>query len=57
MKRLWLFQPNVVILWRLYDERVGRFPKTNISETEAIGRRFLPLRLYSGRVEDFQFIC
>jgi len=57
MKRLWLFRPDVVILWRLYDERGGRFPKTNIFEADAFGRRFLPLRLYSGRVEDFQFIC
>ena len=54
MKRLGLIQPNVVILWRLDDQRVGRFPKTNISEMDAIGRRFLPLRLYSGKVEDFQ---
>ncbi len=32
MKRLWLFQHNVVILWRLFDKRVGRFPKTKILE-------------------------
>ena len=53
MKRLWLFQPDGVILWKLYDERVGRFPKTNISETDAIGWRFFAIAVVfrkSGRL-------
>ena len=53
MKRLWLFQPAVVILWRLYDERGGRFPKINISETDAFGRRFFAIAVVFRKSERF----
>ena len=43
MKRLWLFQSNVVILSRLIDERGGRFLKTNSSEADAFGRPFFSI--------------
>lgn len=54
MKRLCLFLTISSFFVDFFDEMVGRFPKTNNSETDPIGGRFLSWRLYSGRVEDFQ---
>ena len=39
-----MFVPaNFVILWIFIDEIIGRFPETNISETDAFGMRFFAI--------------